>query len=292
MPPAKELAVQSDAHIIRIVGFLESANVRRVLAAIHDVAEVGGYREIEIDFSHCTRAGLGSMLGIIARCHELRQNGADIEVELPVNSELQRLFINTNWATMLCPDRFAPAKNRIRRHLPVRHFTNADQQFEVVSDVMDTLLGSLVDLNLDSLASIEWSLNEITDNVINHSQSTDGGFVQVTTFGSKKIVQIAVCDMGVGIPRTLRTGHPEIVSDQEALDKAVRQGVTRGKKFGQGNGLFGTWRLAQMSNGNFFINTGYASLVSTPRVALHVRRENIPLRRTLISLHINYVWLS
>ena len=201
---------------------------------------------------------------------------------------MRRLFINTNWVAMISPEQYISRERNIGRHLPARHFLTGDDQFKVVSDIMDTLLGSIGDLRLDSLASIEWSLNEITDNVINHSESKSGGFVQVTTFKAKQTIQIVVCDNGVGIPRSLRTGHPELTSDQEALDKAVRQGVTRGKKYGQGNGLFGTWRLAQISGGSFFINTGNASLVSTKDVSIHARRENIPLKGTLISFHLNY----
>lgn len=60
------------------------------------------------------------------------------------------------------------------------------------------------------------------------------------------------------------------------------------KKYGQGNGLFGTWRLAQISGGSFFINTGNAILISTRTINLHVRREAIPFNGTLISFHLNY----
>lgn len=96
-----------------------------------------------------------------------------------------------------------------------------------------------------------------------------------------------VCDAGIGIPQSLRSGHPEIHSDHEALDKAIREGVTRDTHIGQGNGLYGTWRVTQLSKGSFEIHSGYASLVSY-QDKLHIRPETIPFVGTLVSASINY----
>jgi hypothetical protein len=85
----------------------------------------------------------------------------------------------------------------------------------------------------------------------------------------------------------LRSGHPEIRSDHEALDKAIREGVTRDKRIGQGNGLYGSWRITQLSGGSFQIHAGYASLSSWPDT-LHIRPETIPVTGTLVVVGISY----
>jgi hypothetical protein len=96
-----------------------------------------------------------------------------------------------------------------------------------------------------------------------------------------------VCNAGIGIPHSLRSGHKDIISDQEALDKAIREGVTRDKRIGQGNGLYGSWRITQISGGSFEIHAGNACLVSWPD-AVHIRPEMIPFHRSLVIASISY----
>src|SRR3546814_3921186 len=91
-------------------------------------------------------------------------------------------------------------------------------------------LGAIPDLARSDFAALEWSINEITDNVIVHSESPIGGLVQVSTFvRNQKVVEYIVADAGLGIPATLRSGRPEIGTDTDALDRAIREGVTRDK---------------------------------------------------------------
>lgn len=79
------------------------------------------------------------------------------------------------------------------------------------------MLGAIPELERTDFAAFEWAVNELTDNVLVHSESTVGGLVQVSTFVKfSKRVQFVVADAGIGIPTSLRSGHPEINSDTEA----------------------------------------------------------------------------
>src|SRR5262249_18035507 len=150
------------------------------------------------------------------------------------------------------------------------------------------ILSALSAFDRNHLKAIEWSLNEITDNVINHAQSPIGGLLQITNFGREhKVIEFCVCDAGIGIPASLRSGHSEIRSDQEALDKAIREGVTADKRIGQGNGIYGRWRITQLSGGSFQIHAAHASLSSWPDT-LHIRPETIPVTGTLVVAGISY----
>jgi hypothetical protein len=91
-----------------------------------------------------------------------------------------------------------------------------------------------------------------------------------------------VCDPGIGIPSSLRRGVTGIRSDSEALDRAIREGVTRDPSVGQGNGLFGTYQVCAISGGAFQIHSGYANLALTKDKELHVYAEQIPFAGTLI----------
>jgi hypothetical protein len=125
-------------------------------------------------------------------------------------------------------------------------------------------------------------VNEITDNVLNHASSPIGGAVQLTTKSKSNIVEFVVCDAGLGIPRTLREAHPHLTSDSQALDAAIREGVTRNKTTNMGNGLYGSFRLANLSSGYFSINSGFAILKYNKARGLHITQEQIPYGGTAI----------
>jgi hypothetical protein len=101
------------------------------------------------------------------------------------------------------------------------------------------------------------------------------------------VVEFDVCDAGVGIPKTLRESDHSILTDHEALDRAIREGVTRDKALGQGNGLFGTYQVCALSMGEFYIHSGWANL-SHERSGLHVYPETIPFVGSLVLARINF----
>jgi anti-sigma regulatory factor (Ser/Thr protein kinase) len=106
----------------------------------------------------------------------------------------------------------------------------------------------------DDLRALEWSVNEICDNVLNHSLSEIGGLFQFNLRRFSREVEFIVADAGIGIPNSLRSIANKGWSDEFALEQSIKQGVTRDPKFGQGNGLFGTYQIAALSGGTFHIS--------------------------------------
>jgi len=151
------------------------------------------------------------------------------------------------------------------------------------------MITTLVDFQRSDLRALEWSINEITDNVINHAQSPVGGFLHFSSYTVSRAVEFAVCDVGIGIPATLRAGLGQVLTDSEALELAIREGVTRDKKLGQGNGLYGSWRIAQLSGGIFEIFSGRAHLFSSPDHGLSIQDTAIPFAGTLVVSKIPYL---
>jgi hypothetical protein len=64
--------------------------------------------------------------------------------------------------------------------------------------------------------------------------------------------------------------------------------VTRDRSAGQGNGLYGSWRISQLSGGSFEIHAGNASLKSWQGSTTHVRNETIPFNGSLVVTSISY----
>lgn len=173
--------------------------------------------------------------------------------------------------------------------MPATQYSNPEEQHEAVNRIVNAILGAVPDMERSSFAAFEWSINEITDNVLTHADSPIGGLVQVSTFKrEKKIVQYIVADCGQTIPKTLRETHSELGSDTDALDKAIREGITRDKSVGQGNGLFGSYQICSHCQGEFRVESRYGSLKYTEKNGLHITNEKIPYDGTVVIASIDF----
>ncbi|MEM5474617.1 STAS-like domain-containing protein [Hoeflea sp. AS60] len=282
------MAVSSEGNKISIQGDLVAADCARVLAAMHNEVTAKGYRDLELDFSACTKAFSAEMVAVCVRCQKYWKDGVDVSLKLPTDPKMSRLFQNANWAHLIDIRQFEPSRFRGYTHAPTLRFATGKEQYEAVNKILEILLAALRHFRREGLRVMEWAINEITDNVINHSQSTVGGLVQVTNHRQRSEIEFVVGDAGIGVPGSLRPSRPEIRSDQEALDAAIREGVTRDKAIGQGNGLYGTWQISKKSLGSFRLLSGYAALESTERDGLQIKRRDIPFVGTLIACRIGY----
>ncbi len=220
-----------------------------------------GYEDIVLDLSQCEAAFPNGVLPLIAGVDDLRRGHKDVSVVLPTADYLQRLFLNANWAHLLQPDRYPRSETNHPRHVPARRFRDGNQQHQLVGEALDVLLSGMPALQRDDLSALEWSIDETTDNVLNHAQCDAGGILQVSTFERDRKVTVGVADSGRGILESLRESYPELQYDDDAIYKALEAGVTRHNDYGQGNGLAGALRIATASGGYIEITSGRAQVV-------------------------------
>jgi anti-sigma regulatory factor (Ser/Thr protein kinase) len=264
-------------------------NFLRPLAGLHHVVQTAGYQDLILDFGDCTAAFAGPMLALCAQVMKLRDARIDATLVLPKDEKLARLFRNANWAHFLEPRRNSESAFKGYTQVPATQFRNAQEQQRAVNRIVNAVLGAIPNLDRKELAALEWSVNEITDNVLNHAQSPIGGLVQVSTFQrARKRIEYIVADAGLGIPTTLRGTHPQLTSDADALDHAIREGVTRDKTIGQANGLFGSYQICSHSKGFFQVESGYGKLVFNERQRLHIATEKVPFEGTLVAAQIDF----
>ena len=241
-----------------------SQAVRPACAVLHQVVIDRGYRDVVLDFSECdaaTEAFILPMLPIVARYR--KSDGVDFEAKLPHSNDLYRLFNNANWAHFIDPDQFA-ASDLSDEHIPAQqHHTETEMQL-ILEQVLEFFIRQ-PGIGPSVLVALEWALGEVMDNVLVHAQSSVGGFIQATTYVSGP--EFIVADAGIGIPASLgRQDH------QAAVIEAIKEGGTRDKHTNAGNGLFGTYQLGSMSNGQF-------ELISQNALLYHDRRLDRPITR-------------
>jgi hypothetical protein len=261
----------------------------RLLAQIHTIVEKLEYPDVVLDFRNCTSAYQNSMLSVCAQVMAYRESGISFQIYPPNEKKLENLFRNTNWGHFLDPLKFEPSLFKGHTRVPATQYRTPSEQQSAVNRIVNVMLGAIPELTRSDFAAFEWAVNELTDNVLVHSESKIGGLVQISTFAKyKKRVQFVVADAGIGIPKSLRSGRAEISSDAEALDHAIREGVTRDPHIGQGNGMFGSYEICSKSNGEFLVDSGYARLRFHPDRGLHIENQTIPYSGTLIVATVDF----
>jgi anti-anti-sigma regulatory factor/anti-sigma regulatory factor (Ser/Thr protein kinase) len=256
---------------IRFVGRVNSRAIKDFSSALERYINSGNSK-LTLDFSIVTHAYPNDMIAIISSIESLKALGHRIAVRLPIQFDTRKLFRSVNWAHLLSPTDYPASESIHERHLVARQFQDSTEQTDAVNDFMDVVLRNM-EVPKDILSGLEWSINEITDNVLNHSNSKVGGFVQASTYPQEGIIAFAVADSGRGILHSLREGIPSLRTDLEAIGEAIKSGVTRNKEFGQGNGLAGSLKITTMSGGSFEVVSGKGRMYTdSGQTIKHTRR--------------------
>jgi len=95
------------------------------------------------------------------------------------------------------------------------------EQKKVVDDFMDVKLRNM-ELPRGILSGLEWSINELTDNVLNHSKSPIGGLIEATTYPKNETIAFAVADAGIGILDSLREGIPTLRTEYRSYGRGCK----------------------------------------------------------------------
>lgn len=154
-------------------------------------------RVVMLNFSVTVRAYSSGMLGIIAIIQKLRSEGYCFQVILPNNKQMAALFLNTNWAYFLSPTCYK-LKIGSNKQLCTKNFKNDKEIAALTSEFMNLVLRTMYMLK-DVISALEWSIYEICDNVINHSDSKLGGYIEASIFLKEQRVGFTVADAGRGI---------------------------------------------------------------------------------------------
>ncbi len=102
------------------------------------------------------------------------------------------------------------------------------------------------------LDGLTWSLNEVMDNVLQHSLISHG-FVMGQIHRRSKHIAFCVFDNGQGIYNSLKNSPHAPASAQIALQMAVKESITRDRSVGQGNGMYGLHQIVKQNQGSLTI---------------------------------------
>ncbi len=109
------------------------------------------------------------------------------------------------------------------------------------------------------LDACTWGLNEIMDNVIQHS-AQNTGFVMGQILRDTSMIKVCIFDYGIGIFKSFQNSAHRPRNASDAISLAIQEGVTRDKKIGQGNGMWGLYNIITQNDGALSIISGKGGL--------------------------------
>lgn len=265
-----------------LYGHIQLLNLDDVNNSLYHMIERSGYKDIIIDMKNIVKINYNVMPAIASICRYYAQEyNIDFDVvqpdQLGVRSTMRNsgLFYYINTDKNKRPDANSSAPK-------ILSFRNHEEQIESTDQIINNILRTTT-LDREHIKALEWAINEITDNVLTHSKSKVGGFLITYPLPGLNIIELVVSDRGIGISQSL--GESD---DLKALSMAIQEGVTSNKSTNQGNGLYGTYRLACASSGIFVLRSRRGNLYVTKKGETHQKRENILHRGTLVTCQINH----
>jgi anti-sigma regulatory factor (Ser/Thr protein kinase) len=261
----KSREISGEANRIVFGGGLLPQDVLQFSKVLNVVITKKGYQDVILDFSQSFPVREGFMVPAIALIRRYRRDGASFTLNKPENAAGKSIFHNANWAHLIDDVENAPTTYEGDGHLPASVYkTSAEQTIAV--DRLVAMVMRAVPLQRKQIAALEWSVSEVTDNVLNHSESALGGIMQASTItsGGRQMVEFVVADTGIGIKKSLNE-----TQEARALERAIQEGVTRNPATNQGNGLYGTFRVSTLSEGKFELLSGRTTLWAEGEARVH-----------------------
>lgn len=183
----------------------------------------------------------------------------DIDIECSWDKENSYLSSTQTHKPWLVSEHLDFTKKKCKNPLStVWKYVNSDEVQILVNSIRDEMTRRDI-LSNGVLQGIEWCLNEIMDNVLQHSQA-ECGYLMATYTPNSKWFSVCIFDNGIGVLNSLQGTEYHPRTSLDAITFAIKEGVTRDNSIGQGNGMWGLTKIVLQNGGRCHVASGGASL--------------------------------
>jgi len=256
------------------------------------------------DASGVTFADPYGMLGLLAVGEAAGRSGETPVLRLPespeVGSYLTRMRFHEHAAPLFevlgnsRPPQATGSEDVLLEITPVRSHADVHEVVEHVNARGMSILKTQLHIPMNEAYRFSVVLSEVCQNIIEHAES--GGWVAAQTYNwrkrlGRKVVVIAVVDLGIGFRASLASTHGarhreqaagddrHHYDDVAALEAAFLRGQTRFHDPGRGQGLQQIRKLVSRWGGRVSIRSGSARIADVPEWD-----DAVPLERNLTRL--------
>lgn len=242
-------------------------DVSEFIKAVYQATRKAGYDELTLDFSQVTKVFPNACVPICAAIDHYIRNGIRFKVQ-----NLPSFLAITH---MIEPFEVTSENLRTAMDPTSRVWVISNEQG--VSSLLDNYVYALsqkIECMTGVIEAFEWSLNEVMDNVLQHSVISRG-FVMVQVHPDAHRIAICVADAGIGIYNSLLSSVHRPTSVVDAITLSVKEGVTRDTSIGQGNGLWGLLEIVSANRGSLTLTSGPGSVFYRPNSKVQTF-DNLP----------------
>ena len=218
---------------------------------LNDILE-DGYKAVNLNFSHVQRIFSNCAVPLAAILDYFKKNHQIFFDRIDTNNRIFPIHFLEPLNTTLNQDILSSTPLN-----KVWSFSNSSDVNIIVDSLVDELR-KIEQFETGVLDGLTWSLNEVMDNVLQHS-GVSSGFVMGQIHRRRKHIAFCVSDNGQGIFNSLKSSIHQPKDPIEALQIAVQESVTRDKAIGQGNGMFGLNQIVKHNKGRLTIISNTAS---------------------------------
>lgn len=262
-------------------------NLLKARREIHEAVARKKFQDILLDFSDVTFITHELVVSVISQINHLKTSlSINFKTRLPKLTQVENLFLNANWAYYLDDVEYSDCKSNRSggNHFPLTKVVGVNAIDGFVDEICEFFLAMITNMDRESLSAIEYSLNEILDNAINHSEA-EGCFVSI--YNTDDVIKFIIVDEGIGIKKSMQKNHPDLRGDIRCIEESIKEGVSGTGQKGRGNGLYISCQMAQDS-GFCRIWSGMGYLQLGENADLRAQRSSIPMSGTYVQLELNY----
>jgi hypothetical protein len=140
---------------------------------------------------------------------------------------------------------------------PLQNFSTEEDRIKVVFGLLQALVSSC---KVDALAyqSTFAFLTELTENVTQHSDCSQGGCAAAQALKKRPVFEIGIVDLGIGIRDSLGKAPKLAIpaDDVEAIQLALTRGVSSNFPTNSGEGLYVTAEALKANGGDLYVRSG------------------------------------
>ncbi|MDD6672447.1 MAG: DUF4325 domain-containing protein [Eubacteriales bacterium] len=155
---------------------------------------------------------------------------------------------------------------------------STNYEIQLLVEAFSNEIQALTECSKGLIDSLEWSLNEAMDNVIQHSLIQEG-YIMGVFHKSSNYLLLTIFDNGQGIFNSFMNSQYTPRNAIDAISLSIQEGKTRDKRIGQGNGLWGLYNIIQHNKGRLTITSHGSALMLKSDGSVN-KFEKLPLLDT------------
>lgn len=247
-----------------------SSQLRSIFLLLKELEKTGN-ESVVFDFSNIYFLQPAFITMFVAICTELKEKQIKYEfinINYSVESYLKWMYF---FREGYKPDEIDDWQNNLEKYkeknyLPILNFP-ARQQCSEIKDKFISVFSQQLYTNLKLNSKVQMSLcfliSEMTDNIVEHSNS-ERGFLFCQNYPKKQYIDVCILDRGITIGGSyIKTGYSEIDSDADALKYSVSGFSTKEYKRERGTGLPNSSKIIiEGLKGRFVLISGKAILTN------------------------------